>query len=104
MKRQILFMLVALIFTHLEMSAQQNKTYASPMRIVIPTVSIDGNILYIYDEHPDYKVELLSADGTIIYESDVPADCFIMTFPENMVGVYELQMTTRSYSLTGNVN
>ena len=68
-----------------------------------PTVTLDGYTLFIYSSHPDYMLQLLSDDETVVFETYVSSDTYEVELPSYLVGDYELQLQTDSYAFVGYV-
>ena len=68
-----------------------------------PEAMLSGHTLYILTEHPDYNLQLLSSDGTVVYETYVPSSVNKIQLPANLTGDYELQLQTERFIFTGEV-
>lgn len=68
-----------------------------------PEAMLSGHTLYILTEHPDYNLQLLSADDTVVYETFVPSSVNEIQLPSNLTGCFELQLQTRRFIFTGEV-
>ena len=75
----------------------------APLHIQAPDITIDGNTLFIYSAHPDYVLQLVSDDETVVFETYVSADTYQVELPSNLTGEYELQLQTESYAFVGYV-
>lgn len=73
----------------------------APLHIQAPDITLDGNTLFIYCSHPDYVLQLLDADETVVFETYVSADTYEVALPCSLVGDYELQLQTDSYLFSG---
>lgn len=73
----------------------------SPIRP--PKASLSGHTLYILTSHADYNLQLLSFDGTVVFETFVPSSVNEVQLPANLTGDYELQLQTRRFVFTGEV-
>lgn len=77
---------------------QQPRTPVRP-----PKASLSGHTLYILTSHADYTLQLLSFDGTVVFETFVPSSVNEIQLPSNLTGDYELQLQTRRFIFTGEV-
>ncbi len=75
----------------------------APLHIQAPDITLDGNSLFIYSNHPDYVLQLVSDDETVVFETYVSADTYQVELPSNLTGEYELQLQTESYAFVGYV-
>ena len=75
----------------------------APLHIQAPDITLDGNTLFIYSNHPDYVLQLVSADETVVFKTYVSADTYQVELPANLTGEYELQLQTVSYAFVGYV-
>lgn len=73
----------------------------SPVRP--PKASLSGHTLYILTSHADYTLQLLSFDGTVVFETFVPSSVNEVQLPANLTGDYELQLQTQRFIFTGEV-
>lgn len=75
----------------------------APLHIQAPDITIDGNTLFIYSAHPDYVLQLVSDDETVVFETYVSADTYQVELPSSLIGEYELQLQTGTYAFVGSV-
>lgn len=68
-----------------------------------PKASLSVHTLYILTSHADYNLQLLSFDGTVVFETFVPSSVNEIQLPANLTGDYELQLQTRRFIFTGEV-
>lgn len=73
----------------------------SPVRP--PKASLSGHTLYILTSHADYNLQLLSFDGTVVFETFIPSPVNEVQLPANLTGDYELQLQTQRFIFTGEV-
>lgn len=57
-----------------------------------PSVSIEGNTLYIESGHPDYTLQLVDEEDVVVYEVFVDADTNVVLLPSTLVGEYRLNL------------
>lgn len=75
----------------------------APLHIQAPEITLDGNTLFIYSSHPDYVLQLLDSDETVVFETYVSTDTCQVELPSSLVGDYELQLQTGTYAFVGSV-
>ena len=75
----------------------------APLHIQTPEVSLDGNTLFIYSSHPDYMLQLLSDDETVVFETYVSSDTYEVELPSYLSGEYELRLQADTYTFVGYV-
>ncbi len=68
-----------------------------------PEAMLSGHTLYILTSHGDYDLQLLSSDGTVVFETFVPSSFNEIQLPANLTGDYELQLQTQRFIFTGEV-
>lgn len=68
-----------------------------------PEAVLSGHTLYILTEHPDYNLQLLSADGTVVYETYVPSTVNVIALPSSLSGEFEIQLQTDTYIFIGRI-
>ncbi len=60
--------------------------------ISIPDVSLEDHELTFEASHDDYTLELLDADGMVIYSTYVPSATTIVNLPAWLEGEYEIRL------------
>ena len=68
-----------------------------------PKASLSSHTLYILTEHPDYNLQLLSADDTVVYETYVPSTVNVVALPTFLTGEFEIQLQTDTYIFIGRI-
>lgn len=68
-----------------------------------PEAVLSGHTLYILTEHPDYNLQLLSADDTVVYETYVPSTVNVVALPTFLTGEFEIQLQTDTYIFIGRI-
>jgi hypothetical protein len=75
----------------------------APLHIQAPDITLDGSTLFIYSSHPDYVLQLLDADETVVFETYVSAETYQVGLPTSLLGEHELQLQTGTYAFVGYV-
>jgi hypothetical protein len=68
-----------------------------------PEAMLSGHTLYILTEHPDYNLQLLSFDGTVVFETYVPSTVNVIALPTSLTGEFEIQLQTDTYIFIGRI-
>ena len=66
-----------------------------------PTVSYEGNSIYLASSYSDFTLRLLDADGVVAYETFVPAGTATVVLPSTLSGDYELRLVTSTFYFYG---
>lgn len=75
----------------------------SPMRPPqAPEASLDSHTLSI-GEHPDFLLQLLNCDETVVFETYLPSSVYEVQLPENITGDFELQLQTDNVTFIGEI-
>ena len=75
----------------------------APLHIQALEMTLDGNTLFIYSSHPDYVLQLLDSDETVVFETYVSSDTYEVELPSYLSGDYELWLQTDTYTFVGYV-
>ena len=68
-----------------------------------PEAVLSGHTLYILTAHADYTLQLLSANGTVVYETYVPSTVNVVALPTSLTGEFEIQLQTDTYIFIGRI-
>lgn len=71
-----------------------NKPSFSPKKA--PTIGQKGNVIYLYGQFGGLTLDLLSG-GTQVYSALVPAGADEIVLPDDLSGIYELQLNDGSF-------
>lgn len=69
--------------------------------VAIPSVSIDGNTLYINSSHPDCTVQLVDEDDEVVYEVFVAENVSTVQLPAVYSGEYRLNILWGNWCFWG---
>ena len=69
--------------------------------ISVPEVWLDNHQLTFEASHDDYTLELLDADGMVIYSTYVPSATTIVNLPAWLEGEYEIRLYGNTYYFYG---
>jgi len=73
--------------------------------ILVPTVSIDGHTLYIYDVAYDMTLMLVDEDDEVVYSVFVPANTSSVVLPSLLEGDYQLLLIPdENYYFAGEIS
>lgn len=77
---------------------QQPRTPVRP-----PKAMLSGHTLYILTSHADYTLQLLSFDGTVVYETFVSSTVNEVVLPSSLTGCFKLQLWAEPYVFIGEI-
>lgn len=69
--------------------------------VAIPSVSIDGNTLYINSSHPDCTVQLVDEDDEVVYDVFVAENVSTVQLPAVYSGEYRLNILWGNWCFWG---
>ena len=69
-----------------------------------PEAMLSGHTLYIMTSHGDYDLQLLSSDGSVVYETFVPSTVNEVVLPSSLTGCLKLLLWAEPYVFIGEVN
>lgn len=80
--------------TKVDEASLGNQVPRSPMQPL--TISIEGNVLYLYGQFDDITLKLVGAQG-VVYTDEVAAGAYETCLPSDLSGSYELQLNDGVY-------
>lgn len=68
-----------------------------------PEAMLSGHTLYILTSHGDYDLQLLSSDGSVVYETFVSSTVNEVVLPSSLTGCFKLQLWAEPYVFIGEI-
>lgn len=75
--------------TKVDEASLGNQVPRSPMQPL--TISIDGNVIYLYGQFEAVTLKLVGAEG-VVYTDEIVAGAYETCIPSDLSGSYELQL------------
>lgn len=80
--------------TKVDEASLGNQVPRSPMQPL--TISIDGNVIYLYGQFEAVTLKLVGAEG-VVYTDEIVAGAYETCIPSDLSGSYELQLNDGVY-------
>ena len=115
MKKRLLFVCILLLSAMSTISAQHvdlgvridDVTGAGPGNnkspIEIPYVWQDDHLITLSASHPEYVLNLVDSNDTVVYSVIVPATVSLVQLPASLTGTYELQLIQGNLCFYGDI-